>query len=58
MKWEYHRQLPPLPRTLRFLFFEILTLSVFTSFGIWSIIVTPNLPVAYMISGEWGATPI
>lgn len=37
--------------TYRFLFFEYLALSIFVYFGIWSICVTPNMPVAYMVSG-------
>ncbi len=35
----------------RFLFFEYLSLSIFVYFGILSICITPNMPVAYMISG-------
>jgi hypothetical protein len=35
----------------RFLFFEYLALSIFVYFGILSICITPNMPVAYMFSG-------
>jgi ABC-type multidrug transport system ATPase subunit len=34
-----------------FLFFEYLALSIFVYFGILSICITPNMPVAYMFSG-------
>jgi hypothetical protein len=35
----------------RFLFFEYLALSIFVYLGIFSICITPNMPVAYMVSG-------
>jgi hypothetical protein len=35
----------------RFFFFEYLALSIFVYFGILSICITPNMPVAYMFSG-------
>jgi len=34
-----------------YLFFEFLSISQFTYYGIFSIAITPNMPVAYMISG-------
>lgn len=39
------------PHHCRFLLFEYLALSIFVYFGILSICITPNMPVAYMFSG-------
>ena len=36
----------------RFLFFEYLSLSVFTYYGIFSIAITPNMPVRFLLTAS------
>ena len=40
-----------------FLFFEILSLTLFTLYGIASVALTPNVVVASIVSGEWVVMP-